>query len=73
MAMYNFKFIFNTARTTVVSYDDTYSIASKTRFAKKSGMAGCFSWSMDQVCCVVSCRENDNKPRIRMTELHCMI
>ncbi|KAF8970627.1 glycoside hydrolase superfamily [Flammula alnicola] len=41
-------YIFNTSRTTVVSYDDTYSIASKTQFAKDSGMGGCFSWSMDQ-------------------------
>ncbi|KAF8181050.1 glycoside hydrolase family 18 protein [Pholiota molesta] len=41
-------FIYNTERTTVVSYDDTYSIESKTKFAKKSGMAGCFTWSMDQ-------------------------
>ncbi|KAF9484200.1 glycoside hydrolase family 18 protein [Pholiota conissans] len=41
-------FIYNTERTTVVTYDDTYSIESKTKFAKKSGMAGCFTWSMDQ-------------------------
>ena len=59
MAMHNLKFIFNTARTTVVSYDDTYSIASKARFAKKSGMAGCFSWSMDQVRCAVSLSEKN--------------
>lgn len=43
------QFIYNTDRTTVVSYDDTYSIESKTKFAKKSGMAGCFTWSMEQV------------------------
>ncbi|CAA7268385.1 unnamed protein product [Cyclocybe aegerita] len=41
-------YLFNTAQTTVVTYDDTWSIASKTQFAKKSGMAGCFTWSMDQ-------------------------
>jgi GH18 family chitinase len=34
---------------TVVSYDDTWSLAEKARFAKKSGMGGCFTWSLDQV------------------------
>lgn len=71
MGTYNLKFIFNTAQTTVVSYDDTYSIASKTRFAKKSGMAGCFSWSMDQVRCVLSFWEGISKVPTRTTELHC--
>ncbi|PPQ82293.1 hypothetical protein CVT25_008443 [Psilocybe cyanescens] len=42
-------FLFNVNRTTVVSYDDPFSIASKTSFAKKSGMGGCFTWSLDQV------------------------
>ncbi|KAF8900154.1 glycoside hydrolase family 18 protein [Gymnopilus junonius] len=41
-------YLFNTSRTTVVTYDDTYSIASKTAFAKQSGMGGCFTWSLDQ-------------------------
>ncbi|RDB17715.1 Chitinase A1 [Hypsizygus marmoreus] len=41
-------FLYNTARSTVVSYDDTWSIASKTQFAKKASMAGCFTWSLDQ-------------------------
>lgn len=41
-------FLFNIARTTVVTYDDPRSIASKTQFAKSSGMAGCFTWSLDQ-------------------------
>ncbi|KAF8814370.1 glycoside hydrolase [Phlegmacium glaucopus] len=41
-------YIFNTARTTVVTYDDTWSIASKVKFAKTSGMGGCFTWSIDQ-------------------------
>ncbi|KAF9523268.1 glycoside hydrolase family 18 protein [Crepidotus variabilis] len=41
-------YLFDTDRTTVVSYDDMYSIASKTQFAKASGMAGCFTWSLDQ-------------------------
>ncbi|KAK0216319.1 glycoside hydrolase family 18 protein [Armillaria fumosa] len=41
-------FLFNTAKTTVVSYDDTDSLADKAKFAKQSGMAGCFTWSLDQ-------------------------
>ncbi|PPQ71398.1 hypothetical protein CVT26_011113 [Gymnopilus dilepis] len=41
-------YLFNTSRTTVVTYDDTYSIASKTKFAKQFGMGGCFTWSLDQ-------------------------
>ncbi|KAF8064330.1 glycoside hydrolase family 18 protein [Lyophyllum atratum] len=41
-------FLFNTAQKTVVTYDDTYSVASKAAFAKKNGMAGCFTWSLDQ-------------------------
>ncbi|KAG6853846.1 hypothetical protein C0991_000840 [Blastosporella zonata] len=35
--------------TTVVTYDDTYSLADKAQFAKNNGMAGCFTWSLDQV------------------------
>ncbi|KAJ7668685.1 glycoside hydrolase family 18 protein [Mycena polygramma] len=41
-------FLFNTAQSTVVSYDDTYSLSDKAAFAKSSGMAGCFTWSLDQ-------------------------
>ncbi|KDR78222.1 hypothetical protein GALMADRAFT_1307739 [Galerina marginata CBS 339.88] len=41
-------YLYNIGRTTVVTFDDTYSIASKTLFAKKSGMGGCFTWSLDQ-------------------------
>jgi GH18 family chitinase len=43
------QFLFNTARKTVVTYDDTYSLADKAAFAKNNGMAGCFTWSLDQV------------------------
>ncbi|KAG5651912.1 hypothetical protein H0H81_006963 [Sphagnurus paluster] len=42
------QFLFNVVRQTVVTYDDTWSIADKVKFAKKSGMAGCFTWSLDQ-------------------------
>ncbi|KAJ6589903.1 glycoside hydrolase family 18 protein [Mycena vulgaris] len=41
-------FLYNTAQKTVVSYDDTYSLAEKAAFAKSKGMAGCFTWSLDQ-------------------------
>ncbi|KAJ7496881.1 glycoside hydrolase family 18 protein [Mycena latifolia] len=41
-------FLYNTAQKTVVSYDDTTSLAKKAAFAKSKGMAGCFTWSLDQ-------------------------
>lgn len=44
-----FQFLFNVSRQTVVTYDDTYSLADKAAFAKQNGMAGCFTWSLDQV------------------------
>ena len=43
-------FLYNTSRKTVVTYDDTYSLGDKATFAKQNGMAGCFTWSLDQVC-----------------------
>ncbi|OBZ70107.1 putative endochitinase [Grifola frondosa] len=42
------QFLFDVARTTVVTYDDTYSLGDKALFAKQNGMAGCFTWSLDQ-------------------------
>ncbi|KAI0940229.1 hypothetical protein AcV5_001393 [Taiwanofungus camphoratus] len=41
-------YLFDTARTTVITYDDTYSLGDKATFAKNNGMAGCFTWSLDQ-------------------------
>ncbi|TFK36118.1 glycoside hydrolase superfamily [Crucibulum laeve] len=41
-------FLFNVSQQTVVTYDDTWSLADKAKFAKSSGMAGCFTWSLDQ-------------------------
>ncbi|KAJ7741500.1 glycoside hydrolase [Mycena olivaceomarginata] len=41
-------FLFNISQKTVVSYDDTYSLSDKAAFAKSKGMAGCFTWSLDQ-------------------------
>jgi GH18 family chitinase len=42
------QFLYNTARTTVVTYDDTYSLGDKAAYAKSSGMGGCFTWALDQ-------------------------
>ncbi|KDR78221.1 hypothetical protein GALMADRAFT_138343 [Galerina marginata CBS 339.88] len=41
-------YLYNTSQSTVVTYDDTYSLSDKAQFAKSSGMAGCFTWSLDQ-------------------------
>ncbi|KIM81785.1 glycoside hydrolase family 18 protein [Piloderma croceum F 1598] len=41
-------FLYNTARTTVVTYDDTHSLGDKAAYAKSSGMGGCFTWALDQ-------------------------
>lgn len=41
-------FLFNTSRSTVVAYDDPDSIQIKADFARKNGMGGCFTWSLDQ-------------------------
>ncbi|THU94236.1 glycoside hydrolase family 18 protein [Dendrothele bispora CBS 962.96] len=41
-------FLFNTAQSTVVTYDDTFSLGDKATFARQNGMAGCFTWSLDQ-------------------------
>jgi len=41
-------YLCNVERTTVVSYDDTWSLKDKAAFATQAGMAGCFTWSLDQ-------------------------
>ncbi|KAF8890745.1 glycoside hydrolase superfamily [Infundibulicybe gibba] len=48
-------FLFNVSQKTVVTYDgplifstDTYSLGDKATFARQNGMAGCFTWSLDQ-------------------------
>ncbi|KAH9939318.1 glycoside hydrolase family 18 protein [Epithele typhae] len=41
-------FLYDTSRKVVVTYDDTWSIGDKATFAKQNGMAGCFTWSLDQ-------------------------
>ncbi|PCH40730.1 glycoside hydrolase family 18 protein [Wolfiporia cocos MD-104 SS10] len=51
-------FLFDTARTTVVAYDDTYSLGDKASYAKSAGLAGCFTWSLDQIfrITIMSCK-----------------
>ncbi|KAJ6497640.1 glycoside hydrolase family 18 protein [Mycena sanguinolenta] len=44
----NTPFLYSTAQKTVVSYDDISSLEAKSAFAKSKGMAGCFTWSLDQ-------------------------
>ncbi|PCH40734.1 glycoside hydrolase family 18 protein [Wolfiporia cocos MD-104 SS10] len=41
-------YLFNAARTTVVTYDDTYSLGDKASYAKSAELAGCFTWSLIQ-------------------------
>ncbi|KAF7297935.1 Glycoside hydrolase family 18 protein [Mycena chlorophos] len=41
-------FLYSKTQTTVVCYDDTHSLADKAAYALSSGMAGCFTWSLDQ-------------------------
>ena len=40
--------MYDTARTTVVTYDDTYSLNAKAAYARDAGLAGVFAWSLDQ-------------------------
>ncbi|KAH9833837.1 glycoside hydrolase family 18 protein [Rhodofomes roseus] len=41
-------FLYDTSRETVVTYDDPTSLALKAQFVASSGMAGAFTWSLDQ-------------------------
>ncbi|KAF7978942.1 hypothetical protein HWV62_44159 [Athelia sp. TMB] len=41
-------FLYDTSRSTVVTYDDSQSLAAKAAYAKSVGMGGCFTWSLDQ-------------------------
>ena len=42
------QYLYDVSRKTVVTYDDTYSLTDKATFAKNSGLAGAFTWSLDQ-------------------------
>ena len=46
-------FLYNTSKRTVVTYDDTWSLGDKALFARQNGLAGCFTWSLDQVRALV--------------------
>ncbi|CAA7262225.1 unnamed protein product [Cyclocybe aegerita] len=41
-------FLFDVNQHTLVTFDNTRSLAAKVQFAKQNGMAGCFTWSLDQ-------------------------
>ncbi|KAK7057589.1 glycoside hydrolase family 18 protein [Favolaschia claudopus] len=41
-------FLYSREQHTVVSYDDTSSLEAKSSLAKSKGIAGCFTWSLDQ-------------------------
>ncbi|KZT70279.1 glycoside hydrolase family 18 protein [Daedalea quercina L-15889] len=41
-------FLYDTSRTTVVTFDDPSSLIDKATFARNSGLAGAFTWSLDQ-------------------------
>lgn len=42
-------FLMNVSVKLKVRLVDTYSLGDKATFAKQNGMAGCFTWSLDQV------------------------
>lgn len=65
----NLQFLFNQARTTVVTYDDTWSLLDKAKFAKEAGMGGCFTWSLDQVRKDTGFSRFQSEPRSRTTAL----
>ncbi|KAH6912114.1 glycoside hydrolase superfamily [Coprinopsis sp. MPI-PUGE-AT-0042] len=44
----NTPYLFNVGHQTVVSYDDTWSLNDKAKWSRENGLAGCFSWSLDQ-------------------------
>lgn len=45
-----------------MTYDDTWSLFDKAKFAKEAGMGGCFTWSVDQVCGIA---RTDEAPELR--------
>jgi len=60
------QYLFNQSRTTVVTYDDTWSLSDKAKFAKEASMGGCFTWSVDQVCGIARTDEAFELRRSRM-------
>lgn len=43
------QFLYDVARTTVVTFDDATSIGDKATYAQSAGLAGAFAWSLNQV------------------------
>ncbi|PPQ72321.1 hypothetical protein CVT24_004540 [Panaeolus cyanescens] len=41
-------YLFNTEKRTLVTFDNARSMAAKANYARVNGMAGCFTWSLDQ-------------------------
>ncbi|KIY68919.1 glycoside hydrolase family 18 protein [Cylindrobasidium torrendii FP15055 ss-10] len=41
-------YIYNVSQSTVVTFDDTASLGIKAQYALESGMAGCFTWSLEE-------------------------
>ncbi|KIM37879.1 glycoside hydrolase family 18 protein [Hebeloma cylindrosporum] len=41
-------YLFNHDKKTLVTFDNTRSLAAKVKFAQANGMAGCSTWSLDQ-------------------------
>ncbi|KAH9476845.1 Chitinase A1 [Psilocybe cubensis] len=44
----NTPYLFNKDQSTVVTYDDTWSLTDKAKLVVSSNMAGCATWSLDQ-------------------------
>ncbi|KAF5329825.1 hypothetical protein D9619_009058 [Psilocybe cf. subviscida] len=40
-------YLFNSKKRTLITFDNTRSLAAKVRFAKENGLAGCCAWSLD--------------------------
>jgi chitinase len=49
-------FIYNDGRQTMVTYDDPISLSQKALFARRSGLAGCVTWSLDLVSFPRTCK-----------------
>ena len=49
------QFLYDVARTTVVTFDDADSIGDKATYAHGAGLAGAFAWSLNQVRRTTAC------------------
>lgn len=53
-----------------MTYDDTWSLFDKAKFAKEAGMGGCFTWSVDQVCGIARMDDASELGMCRMMGKH---